>query len=100
MELNKIYSFVNISKVIKKLKITILHYLHSESGKAYAPDSEKSYDKFTDWLRCYNVEGMKNLQASIIYIPLLLPSRLDTLVYWLFFRWIMKVQERLTRRSI
>jgi len=84
----------------KTKKLTFLHCLHSESGKAYSPDSEKSYDKFTDWLRCYNVEGMKNLQASIIYIPLPLPSQIDALVDWLFFCWIVNGQERLTRRSI
>ena len=32
--------------------------------KNYEPSNEKSYEDFTAWLRCYNVEGMKNLEAG------------------------------------
>lgn len=32
--------------------------------KNYEPDTENTYDDFAGWLRCYNVEGMKNLQDS------------------------------------
>eukprot|EP00092_Neocalanus_flemingeri_P019440 GFUD01021058.1.p1 GENE.GFUD01021058.1~~GFUD01021058.1.p1 ORF type:complete len:484 (-),score=149.92 GFUD01021058.1:72-1523(-) len=48
--------------ILELCNIVPKEVLSLDKGKNYDPDSEESGGSFTDWLRCYYVVGMKNLQ--------------------------------------
>jgi hypothetical protein len=50
--------------------------------KNYEPENEKSYDEFSAWLRCYNVEGMNNLEAGLTLQIAPFPCLIFSIIYY------------------
>jgi len=48
--------------ILELCNIVATEVLSLDKGKNYDPDSEGSEGSFSEWLRCYYVKGMKNLQ--------------------------------------
>eukprot|EP00092_Neocalanus_flemingeri_P089776 GFUD01113652.1.p1 GENE.GFUD01113652.1~~GFUD01113652.1.p1 ORF type:complete len:434 (-),score=120.86 GFUD01113652.1:72-1373(-) len=50
--------------ILELCNIVPKEVLSLDKGKNYDPDSEESGGSFTEWLQCYYVTGMKNLQDA------------------------------------
>jgi len=59
---NKVKSEPGLPDLIELCHIVPEEVLHLDKGKNYDPDDGEAENKFSNWLRCYYVEGMDNLK--------------------------------------